>query len=400
MITMLLLLVIYIAFIGMGLPSSLFGAALTTISSDFAVSEATASYVTVILTGFTIVSAMLGARFVNKYGTRKVVAVCTILEAISFLGLSMSPNLMTMYLCAIPLGLSAGATDASLNNYISLHYKAIHMNFMHCFFGIGTMLSPFAMSFNLENGDWRGGCRTVFLIQGVIALIVILSFPLWKKVNHEENINKDDSVKPENLSYISMAKNSAVRLIWLLCLLANITEGVVGVWGSSFLINAHKLNEASAAGLITMFFMGIALGRFLSGLISTKLSAWSIIKISTVIMFIGTGLMFVPFTMVAVVGLLLVGLGVGPLYPNLMYLTPTHFGQKHSASILGSQMAAAYSGFLIGPPMFGWFATAMGSAVLPGYILASNIIFVVAAYFFLQKVNLKNNSKNQNSIKH
>ncbi len=386
MITMLLLLVIYIAFIGMGLPSPLFGAALTTISTDFAISEATASYVTVILTGFTVVSAMFGSRFVNKFGTHTVVTVCTILATLSFLGFSHSPTLWVMCLFAIPLGLSAGATDAALNNYISLHYKAIHMNFMHCFFGIGTILSPSIMSVNLANNDWRGGYRMVFIIQAVIALIVILSFPLWKKVKHEEQTEDEDSLKPENLSYISMAKNSAIRLIWLLCLLANIAEGVVSIWGSSFLIDAHRLSEASAAGLITMFFGGIALGRFLSGLLSTKLSAWSVIKFSTIIMFIGTGLMFVPHSTVAVVGLLLVGLGVGPIYPNLMYLTPKHFGQKHSASILGSQMAAAYSGFLIGPPMFGWFANAMGSSVLPAYILASNVIFVAAAYFFLRKV--------------
>ncbi len=387
MITILLLLVIYIAFIGMGLPSPLFGAALTTISSDFAVSEATASYVTVILTGFTVVSAILGARFVNKFGTRMVIAVCTVMAAISFLGFSISPNLVTMCLFAIPLGLSAGATDAALNNYISLHYKAIHMNFMHCFFGIGTILSPSIMSVNLSNnGDWRGGYRIVFILQAVIALIVILSFPLWKKVKHEEQTADNDSEKPENLSYIAMAKNPAIWLIWIMCLLANIAEGVVSIWGSSFLIDAHGLSDAYAAALITMFFVGIAAGRFLSGLISTKLSAWSVIKLSTVILFIGAGLMFASLSTVAVVGLLLVGLGVGPIYPNLMYLTPTHFGQKHSASILGSQMAAAYSGFLVGPPMFGWFANSMGSSVLPGFILASNVIFVISAYFFLKRV--------------
>ena len=386
---MLLLCVIYIAFIGLGLPSSLFGAAFPAIQKEFVLLPSAANYVTVLISGFTVIASMFGARVVNKYGTRAVVAVCTILAAISFFGFSIAPNLWVMCLFAIPLGLSAGATDAALNNYISLHYQAIHMNFMHCFFGIGTILSPYIMSIMLRNNDWRGGYHMVFLLQATIALIVILSFPLWKKVKHEAQAADENVEAPENLSYLAMAKNPAVRLDWLMCIAVNATEAVVGVWGSLFLIDAHGLSESSAAALITMFFVGMALGRFLSGLISTKLSSWSLIKISTVIMFIGTGLMFVPVTIVAVAGMLLVGLGVGPIYPNIMFLTPAHFGQKHSASVLGSQMAAAYTGFTVGPPVFGFLANVIGAAAMPTYILALNLLFVLAAYYFLRIVKIQ-----------
>lgn len=386
MITMLLLLVIYLTFICPGLASSLFGTAFPAIQTEFDLLPASANYITILTTGFTILSSMFGARLVNKFSTRTVVAVCTTLAAVSFLGFSISPNLWVMCLFAIPLGLSAGATDAALNNYISLHYKAIHMNFMHCFFGIGTIASPYIMSIMLRLDGWRGGYRMVFLLQLTIAVIFILSFPLWKKVNHQVQNEDTDSIKPENLSYVAMAKNSAIRLDWLMCIAANAIEGVVMTWGSSFLIDAHSLSDASAAGLITTFFIGMTIGRFLSGLISTKISAWNLIKISSFVMLVGTMLMFVPVSSVAISGLFLVGLGVGPIYPNIMHLTPTHFGQKHSASVLSSQMAAAYLGILIAPPIFAWIANFIGYSFLHCYLLVIDIIFMVSAYLFSKKV--------------
>ncbi len=386
MITMLLLLVIYLTFICPGLASSLFGTAFPAIQTEFGLLPASANYITILTTGFTIISSMFGTRLVNKFSTRTVVAVCTVLAAVSFFGFSISPNLWMMCVFAIFLGLGAGATDAALNNYISLHYKAIHMNFMHCFFGIGTIASPYIMSIMLRLDGWRGGYRMVFFLQLAIAVIFILSFPLWKKVNHQAQSEDADPVKPENLSYIAMAKNSAIRLDWLMCIAANAIEGVVMTWGSSFLIEAHGLSDASAAGLITTFFIGMALGRFLSGLLSTKISAWNLIKLSTVIMLGGTVLMFIPISSVAIPGLFLVGLGVGPIYPNIMHLTPTHFGQKHSPSVLSSQMAAAYFGILIAPPIFAFIANYIGYSFLHCYLLVIVILFIVSAYFFSKKV--------------
>lgn len=386
MITILLLLVIYITFIGMGLPSSLFGAAFPAIQTEFELSTASANYVTILTTGFTILSGIFAARFVNKFGTRKVISVCIVLAALSFFGFSIAPNLWVMCLFAITLGFSSGATDVALNNYISMHYKAIHMNLMHCFYGIGTIASPYIMSIMLQDGSWRGGYRMVFVLQCAIVFIFFLSFPLWKKVKHQTQIDDNDSTQSENLSYLTMLKTPAIRLVWFMCIFVNITEGVISTWGCSFLIHAHELSEASAAGLIIMFFVGMALGRFLSGIFSTKFSGWSIIKLSTVIMFIGTILMFVPVTTVSVLGLFFAGLGVGPIYPNIMYLTPTHFGQKRSASILGTQMAAAYTGFLVGPPVFGLLANFLSAAILPTYVFVSNVIFVIASICFLKKL--------------
>lgn len=384
-----LLIVIYIAFIGLGLPHSLFGAAWPAIQADFSVSIDSANYITILISGFTVIASMLGARLVNKFGTRTVVTFSTIFAALALLGFSLSTNLWMMCIFAIPLGFSSGAIDASLNNYIALHYSAMHMNFMHCFYGIGIMTSPYVMSMMLKNNTWQTGYRVIFLLQLVIAAIIISTFPLWKKVTHKHTVSNNQDAPAENLSYIKMAKNPSIRLDWLMCIAINAVEGVAGVWGSSYLIYAHKFTEAEAAGSITMFYIGMALGRFVSGLLSAKMESWKIIKIATAIMIAGTLMMFIPVPLIAVFGLFFVGFGNGPVYPNIMHLTPRNFNEKHSGSILGSQMAAAYFGILIGPPIFGYLANLISASVLPAYIAVWNVIFVVAAALFLRKIKQK-----------
>lgn len=379
-----LLLVIYIAFIGLGLPHSLFGAAWPAIQSDFGVSIDSANYITILISGFTVVSSMLGARLVNRFGTRVVITSCTILAAISLLGFSLSDGLIVMCLFAIPLGLSSGATDAALNNYIALHYSAMHLNFMHCFYGIGIMTSPYILSMMLDGSGWRGGYRMIFMLQLAIALIIIFTLPLWKKVRYTTT-NTEEDEESKNLPYLTMVKTPSIRLIWYICIAVNAIEGVAGVWGSSYLIYAHSMTEAKAALSITMFYIGMALGRFVSGLLSAKMSSWKVIKISGAVMVLGTLLMFMPTPSVAVAGLFFVGLGNGPVYPNIMHLTPKHFGKQYSGSVMGSQMATAYFGVLIGPPLFGYLANLISAAVLPFYIGIWDVVFVIAAVLFLRK---------------
>jgi len=341
---------------------------------------------------------------VNKFGTRAVLTASTVLAALSLLGFSFANGIVTMCIFAIPLGLSAGATDAALNNYISLHYKAMHMNFMHCFFGVGMLTGPVIMAFVLDSAGWRAGYRTVFsklagrvkqstqshtvfALQCVIVLIVLLSLPIWKKVKHASNTAQAEAVVSENLSYFKMIKRSEIRLDWYMCIAINAIEGGVGSLGAWYLVNAHGLSEASSAAAITMFCAGIALGRFLSGIISNKVSSRAIVKVSVGIMLLGTALMFVPVTAVAIAGLFLVGLGNGPIYPSIMYLTPQHFGEKHSTSILSSQMAAAYFGFMVGAPVFGSIAKMLSPSAFPLYILVWGAIFVVSAMLFFRKIS-------------
>ena len=384
-----LLIIIYIAFIGLGLPHSLFGAAWPAIQADFALSIDSANYVTILISGFTVIASMLGARLVNRFGTRAVVTCGTLLAALALFGFSISRSLWMMCIFAIPLGFSSGAIDATLNNYIALYYSAMHMNFMHCFYGIGIMTSPYIMSKMLEKSTWRTGYRAIFFLQLIIAMIIIVTLPMWKKVKHRSIASETEAAASKNLSYIKMAKMSEIRLDWLMCVAINAVEGVAGIWGSSYLIYAHNFTEAAAAGAITMFYIGMALGRFLSGLLSAKMSSWRIIKIATIIMMIGTLMMFVPVPVIAVGGLFFVGFGNGPIYPTIMYLTPRHFGEEYSGSVLGSQMAAAYFGVMIGPPLFGYTAKLISASVLPAYIAVWNVIFIISAILFLRKIKAK-----------
>lgn len=382
-----LLMVIYIAFIGLGLPHSLLGSALPGIEAELGVSSTALSSITMVITGCTIVAAVFGARIVNKYGTRAVVLVSALVAALALLGFSFSGSLWMMCLLAIPLGLSSGATDASLNNYIALHYSAMHLNFMHCFYGVGIMASPYIMSMILKHSGWRIGYRAIFGIYLLIVAIIVVTLPLWKKVQHKKNEeNEEEEVTPKNLSYLSMLKTPEIRLDWLMCIAINAIEGVTGTWGAFYLTRAHHLSEADAAGFITLFYIGLALGRFLSGLLSTKLSSWKLIKISTLVMVAGTMIMFVPNPVFAAAGFFFVGLGNGPVYPNIMHLTPKHFGKEYSASVLGSQMATAYFGVLVGPPVYAFLADKIAAAVMPVYILVWDALFIVAAAFFLKKM--------------
>ena len=380
----LLLVFIYVAFIGLGLPHSLFGAAWPAIQLDFGVPIDAANYVTLIISGCTVISSMLGARLTKKFGTSRVVATSTLLAAAALLGFSFAENIVIMCLCAVPLGLSAGATDSSLNNYIALNYSAMHMNFLHCFYGVGVMTSPYLMSIILDKSGWQSGYRVIFAIQLVIAAIMLLSLPLWKKVGGIEAEDEDKNARP--LSYVTMAKTSAVRLDWLMCVSINAIEGVVGIWGSSYLISAHSLSEASAAGAITLFYIGIAGGRFLSGLLSAKISNRKLITLGTAIMMAGVVCMFIPVKALAIAGLFLVGFGNGPVYPNIMHLTPENFGKAHSNSLVGSQMATAYFGIMIAPPIFGLLAKWISASVFPIYIALWGVVFIIATVLFTKKI--------------
>jgi len=384
-----LLLVIYIAFIGLGIPHSLFGAVWPAIQTDFSLPLDAANYITTIISGCTVISSMLGARLTNKFGTSLVVTVSLCLSALALLGFSFAGGLAVMCILSIPLGLSSGAIDASLNNYIALHYSAMHMNFLHCFYGIGVMLSPYIMSLTLNEAKWREGYRVIFSVQAIIALIMILSLPLWKKVRFTNVDSGEEEVTYKNLSYVKMAKMPEIRLDWLMCISANAIEGVGGIWASTYLVFTHGFGEAKAAGAITLFYIGMALGRFLSGILSTKLSSWTLIKTGTAVMILGIILLPITVPYAAVAGLFLLGLGNGPIYPNIMHLTPRHFGEEYSGSIIGSQMATAYFGIMVAPPIFGAMAEKIGTAIFPWYIAVWTAIFIASAFFFLRKIKIE-----------
>lgn len=350
-----LLIIIFIGYIGLGIPDSLFGAAWPAIYSEFGLPISYANFVTTIISFGTIASSFFSARVVSRFGTAKVAAVSTILTTIALLGFSLSPNILWLCLFAVPSGLGAGSIDAALNNYVALNYKATHMSFLHCFYGVGVSLSPVLMSLALSNSNnWRNGYRLVFYVQLAIAIIMVTSLPLWKKVSEKKS---DDTVSQKVLKFREIVKmpgaKSSIGVFMASCGI----ESICLVWGSSFLVEAKELNPDDAAGLITLYFVGLALGRFTSGLFANKLSAEKLIIAGEFFLLVAVVLLFIPSnTYVTVAGMFLIGFGNGPVFPNMTHLAPITFGKDVSQAVIGTEMAMAYVSILVLPILFGQLA--------------------------------------------
>lgn len=384
----LLLVVIYIAFIGLGVPDSLIGTAWPAVYREFAVSPSLVSCITLLISGCTVLSSMLSSGLLNKFGTAKVTAFSTAMTAISLLGFSFAGNLWMMCLWAIPLGLGAGAIDAGLNNYIALHYKASHMNFLHCFYGIGVSCSPYLMSLALAGSSWRSGYRYAMILQMTITAILILSLPLWKRQSAVVSEGEAEEEDGRVMSFAEMCAIPQVRVTWALMLATNAIEYACGVWGSTYLVNAKGFPADSAAKLLTLYYAGMALGRFSSGVLSAKVATWKRIWIGVAGVSAAVLLLLLPLPAVfTAVGFFLVGFGNGPIYPNLIYLTPYHFGRDVSQSMMGSQIAAAYIGVMLTPPVFGLVQNLFGMEVFPFFLLI--LLVSMALCLFLLAGKLK-----------
>ena len=376
----LLLIVIYIAFIGLGLPDSLFGTAWPAVYVEFGVPVSLASVVSLISCFGTFLSSLFSTRVINRFGAGRVTAVCTLVTAAGLFGYSLSPSFLWMCLLAVPMGLGAGAIDAGLNNYVALHYSASHMNFLHCFYGIGVTVSPYFMSLALAgSGNWRGGYRLAFWVQMCIACVLFLALPLWKRV-HSENLSSNEEEETfRTLSMRELARMPSVRAVWLVFITSCGVEVATGAWSSTYLVQAKGMALDAAARIVMLYYFGFALGRFLSGILSSKLTSWQLICCSEVLMVAAILFLFLPLgSFAASLGLFLIGLGCGPVFPNMTYLTPLNFGRDVSQSVIGSQMAAAYIGIMVLPPLFGLLAQFIGAWLLPLYLLVLMVLMIYA----------------------
>ena len=385
-----LILVIYTAFIGLGIPDSIFGAAWPAIYQEFGLTFDTGAVINFLIPIGTVTSSIFSARIINKFGTGIVTTVSTSLTAVALFCFSLSENLFFMCLICIPLGIAAGAIDAALNNYVALHYKATHMNFLHSFYGVGVTVSPYLMSLALgENNNWRSGYRLAFYIQLVIAVITILSMPLWNK----QKINckaTGQEVEPITLSYKQMAKMKQVRLVWIIFFTSCAIEFTCGNWGSTFLVNSHNMTPQFAAQTITFYFLGIASGRFLSGVFSNRLNGWKLIQIGITIVSVALIiLLFVNSPVLACVALFLVGFGNSTVFPNFVHLTPTIFSKETSQSIVSSQMAACNIGIMFMPLLFGVLAKKLTTDIFPIFLIILFIIMVTATGILIKSIKQK-----------
>ena len=363
----LLLIVIFIDFIGLGIPDSLFGAAWPAINSDFGLQISAANAVTVTMTVCSIISSLMSAKLTKKFSTSKIAAVSTALTAVGLFGFSISKNIYMMFFFTLFLGFGAGAIDAVLNNYVAVHYRASHMNFLHCFYGIGVTLSPYLMSLALKNRSWQSGYHLAFIIQLVISIIAFASLPLWQK---NGRLSESSDEKSEKISFAELIKLPGIKSTWLVFFGSCALEYVGGTWSSSFLVNSRGITVDRAALFVTVYYGGIAFGRFLSGIFSSKLKPQQIILIGTILIIPAIVLVSQPFipNLIAV-GMFLIGLGNGPLYPNMVHLTPIRFGAQRSQAVMGSQMAAAYIGILSMPTLTGFLAQKFSTDIFP-YCLA------------------------------
>ena len=374
---LLLLSVIYLAFIGLGLPDSLLGSAWPTIRVEFEVPLSYMGMVSMIISGGTIFSGLMSERITKKFGTRTVTTVSTLLTAVALLGFSTTTDFYQMCLWAIPYGLGAGAIDAALNNYVALHYSSRHMSWLHCFWGVGTIISPYIMSYALTRTVWTNGYRMVSYLQFSIVVVLLLTFPLWK-------INKGNKEIEENSKVLGL--RGALKIKGVPYLLTGFfaycaAEATTMLWASSYLEGTRGVSKDKAAALGALFFIGITIGRFLAGFITDKLGDNRSIRIGTVIALFGVICTAIPIEIVTMMGFIIIGLGCAPVYPCIIHSTPTNFGAENSQGIIGIQMASAYVGSTFMPPFFGLIANYVDLKLMPLYLA----FFLILLFIMIAK---------------
>lgn len=374
---LLLLSVIYLAFIGLGLPDSLLGSAWPTIRVEFEVPLSYMGMVSMIISGGTIFSGLMSERITKKFGTRTVTTVSTLLTAVALLGFSTTTDFYQMCLWAIPYGLGAGAIDAALNNYVALYYSSRHMSWLHCFWGVGTIISPYIMSYALTRTVWTNGYRMVSYLQFSIVVVLLLTFPLWK-------INKGNKEIEENTEVLGL--KGALKIKGVPYLLTGFfaycaAEATTMLWASSYLEGTRGVSKDKAAALGALFFIGITIGRFLAGFITDKLGDNRSIRIGTVIALFGVICTAIPIEIVTMMGFIIIGLGCAPVYPCIIHSTPTNFGAENSQGIIGIQMASAYVGSTFMPPFFGLIANYVDLKLMPLYLA----FFLILLFIMIAK---------------
>lgn len=391
--TQLLLAIIYLAFISLGLPDSLLGSAWPTMYQQFGVPISYAGIISMIISAGTIVSSLQSDRLTKKLGTGKVTAISVAATAVALFGFSFSHSFWALCLWAIPYGLGAGSVDASLNNYVALHYESRHMSWLHCMWGVGATAGPYIMGIALSMGQgWNMGYRYIGIIQVVLTAVLVFSLPLWKGrkspienlQNAEmeqllENVSeKADTTSEKALSLREILKIAGAKEVMLCFFCYCALEQTAGLWASSYLTLHKGVSSETAAIFASLFYIGITVGRAISGFITMKLNDTQMVRLGQSIIVLGIMAMVLPGSNVlALAGLILIGLGCAPIYPCVIHSTPAHFGADKSQAIIGVQMAFAYIGILAMPPLFGVLASRISVALLPCYLFAILVVMVI-----------------------
>ena len=370
----LLLPIIYLAFISLGLPDALLGAAWPTMYPQLGAQVSWAGGVSMIISACTILSALASDRLNERLGTGRVTAISVATTAAALFGFSFCHAFWQLCLWAIPYGLGAGSVDAALNNYVALHYKSRHMSWLHCMWGVGASLGPVIMGQALAGFGWQGGYRIIGILQVVLTVVLLFSLPLWKL---PQDAMGGEPFTPQHRSFPELLKITGVPevLVCFLCYCA--LESTAGMWASSYCTLVRGLDAQTAASWASLFYFGIPAGRAACGFITMKFNDTQMIRMGQIILAVGVAALLIPGPQaLALAGLVLVGLGCAPIYPSIIHSTPDHFGADKSQAVIGIQMASAYVGNLTMPPLFGLLANNITPALFPFYLLALLVLMV------------------------
>ena len=368
----LLLVIIYLAFISLGLPDSLLGSAWPAMYQEFSVPVSYAGGISMIIAAGTIVSSLQSDRLTKSFGTGKVTAASVLMTAVALFGFSISHSYAALCLWAVPYGLGAGSVDASLNNYVALHYASRHMSWLHCMWGIGASLGPYIMGYALSGGQsWNMGYCCIGVLQVALTAILVFSLPLWKKRGSSDMGQAGGEGKARALTLGQILRIPGAKEVMLTFFCYCALEQTAGLWASSYLVLRRWLPAETAAGFASLFFIGITAGRAFSGFLTMKLDDTQMIRLGQGFMLFGIVLLLLPFGSTgALLGLIIIGLGCAPVYPSIIHSTPGHFGEDKSQAMIGVQMASAYVGTCFMPPVFGFLANHIGAFLFPVYLLA------------------------------
>ena len=367
----LLLALIYVCFISLGLPDSLLGSAWPVLHEEISVPISFAGIISIVIFIGTILSSLMSDRLLRKFGAGKVTAVSVAMTAVALIGFAFSTQFWMLILWAIPYGLGAGGVDSILNNYVALHYKPQHMSWLHCMWGVGASISPYIMSFALvELKDWSWGYLIVSVIQMALSVLIFASIPLWNRQKLVTADSAEAEVQAEALSFKEIFSiKGALPCFWMFFCYCSM-ELTASLWSSTYLVERWAFTPEAAAGFASMFYIGITLGRFINGFLAMKFADRFLIRMGVTIIGVGIGLLLVPIhSTFTLVGFVIIGLGCAPVYPCIIHMTPDVFGKEKSQAIIGVQIAFAYTGFLIMPPLFGAIAEYISIALLPPYLL-------------------------------
>ena len=373
----LLLVIIYISFISLGLPDALLGSAWPSMYSEFNVPISYAGGISMIISFGTIVSSLQSDRLTKKLGTGKVTAISVAMTAVALYGFSISHSYRLLCLWAVPYGLGAGSVDASLNNYVALHYESRHMSWLHCMWGVGASVGPYIMGYILTGGQsWNKGYLVIAILQAALTLILILSLPLWQNRAKDPSGKQEHSSKALTLKEIVRIPGAKEVMICFFCYCA--LEQTVGLWASSYLTLYKGVSVETAARFASLFYMGITAGRAVSGFLTMKLNDTGMIRLGQGLIGLGILILLLPFgQQLSFLGFITIGLGCAPIYPCIIHSTPAHFGADKSQAIIGVQMASAYVGSCLMPPVFGLIAHSLTIALLPVFLVLILVLMIV-----------------------